>query len=116
MLAVLLDNIGVVWVDDESVELSGLGDTSGRWAVQVLLLVFTSLWVLVVDDEVNLVGMAALVWTKHDNIRRGIGEFLLVKSLVIPEELQIRTTTLKPIWRKSAKSFKLEAVATYFGA
>lgn len=63
----------------------------------MLFLVDASLWVLVVNNEVDLVGMATLVRTEHDNIRRGVGEFLLMKSLVVSEELQVRTATFKAI-------------------
>jgi hypothetical protein len=63
----------------------------------VLLLILASLGVLVVDNEVDLVGGTTLIGTEHDNIWGGIGEFFLVKSLVIPEKLQVSTTTLKTV-------------------
>lgn len=44
----------------------------------MLLLVFASLGVLVAEDKVNLVCRAALVRAEHDDVWRGIGEFLLV--------------------------------------
>lgn len=97
LLAVLSDGKGVVGVDNEGVELRGLGDLSGRWGVHVLLLVFAGLGVLVVDDEVNLVRVAALVGAKHDHVRRRVGELLLVKGLVVSEELQVGTSALKAV-------------------
>jgi hypothetical protein len=66
----------------------------------MLLLVLAGLGVLVTEDEMNLnmliqvnqflksvatnlVGSTALVRAKHDDVRRGIGEFLLVELLVL---------------------------------
>jgi len=83
LFAVLLDDEGVVWVDNQGVELSRLDNSSSRWSGKVLLLVFTSLWVLVVDNEVDLVGVTALVGSEHDNVWRAVGELFLVESLVI---------------------------------
>jgi hypothetical protein len=51
----------------------------------------------VVEDEVDLVGVAALVRTKHDHVRSGVGELLLVKSLVVSEELHVGTTALEAV-------------------
>ncbi|GKT83306.1 hypothetical protein Ct61P_01156 [Colletotrichum tofieldiae] len=89
LLAVLLDDEGVVGVDNEGVELGGLDDASGGGRGEVLLLVLARLGVLVVEDEVDLVGVAALVRTKHDHVGGGVGELLLVKSLVLTEELEL---------------------------
>lgn len=63
----------------------------------MLLLIFTSLGVLVVEDEVDLVGSAALVGAEHDDVRRGVAELILVESLSVSEELQVSTTTLKSL-------------------
>lgn len=60
----------------------------------MLLLILASLWVLVVDNEVNFVGRTTLVGAEHDNVRRSVGELFLMKGLVISEELQIRATAL----------------------
>jgi hypothetical protein len=65
----------------------------------VLLLIFASLGVFVVDNEVDLVGGTTLVGAEHDDIGRGVGELLLVEGLVITEELQISTTTLETACR-----------------
>lgn len=63
----------------------------------MLLLVFASLGVLVVEDEVNFVGVATLVRTKHDDVGRGVAELLLVKSLVVTQELHVSTTALETL-------------------
>jgi hypothetical protein len=67
----------------------------------VLLLILAGLWVLVAEDEVDLVGGTALVGAKHDNVGGCVGEFVLVELLVLLEELEIGTTTLKAIWAMS---------------
>jgi hypothetical protein len=46
---------------------------------------------------VDLVGVAALVGTKHDHVGRGVGELLLVKGLVVSEELQVGATALEAV-------------------
>jgi len=71
----------------------------------VLLLVFTSLGVLVVDDQVDLVGGTTLVGAKHDNVGGDVGELILVESLVVTEELQVSTATLKTICRTVSGCF-----------
>ena len=63
----------------------------------MLLLVLASLWVLVVDDEVDLVGGTALVGTEHDNVGGDVGELILVKSFVVTEKLQVSSTTFETI-------------------
>lgn len=55
----------------------------------MLLLIFLGLWVLVVDDQVNLVGGTTLIRTKHDNIWGGVGELILVESLVVSQTVSI---------------------------
>jgi hypothetical protein len=87
-------------VNNESVELGGLDDTSGGRAAQVLLLILRSLGVLVVEDEVDLVGVAALVRTEHDDVRGGVGELILVESLGVTEKLKISTTALEAVCTK----------------
>ncbi len=65
-------------MNDESVKSSGLDDP-GRWCtLEVLLLVLTGLWVLVLEDEVDLVRGTALVGPEHDDIGRCVREFLSV--------------------------------------
>ena len=96
-LAILLDEIGVVGVDNERVELSGLDDLGRRGRAEVLLLVLAGLGVLVVEDEVHLVGVAALVGTKHDDVGGGVGELVLVESLVLTEELQVSASALEAV-------------------
>lgn len=97
LLTVLLNDKCVVWVDDEGVQLSSLDDAGRGGGIEVLLLILASLGVLVVEDEVNLVGVAALVRTEHDDVGRSIGELLLVKSLVVTEELKVSTTALEAV-------------------
>ena len=84
-------------MDDQSVKLGGLDDTGGWGSCQVLLLIFTGLWVLVVDDQVDLVGGTTLIWPEHNDVWGDVGELFLVKSLVIAEELEVSTTTLEAI-------------------
>ena len=100
LLAVLLDGIRVVGVDDESVQLGGLNDASGGRGAEVLLLVLARLGVLVVEDEVNLVGVAALIRAEHDHVGGGVGELVLVEGLGLPEELQVGTTALEAAWKR----------------
>lgn len=94
---VLLDGEGVVGVDNESVELGGLGNVDRGSRVEVLLLVLARLGVLVVDNEVNPVVVATLVGTEHDDVRGGVAELLLVKSLVVPQELHVCTTAVQSV-------------------
>ena len=61
----------------------------------MLLLVLASLGVLVAEDEVDLVGGAALVGTEHDDVGRSVGELLGVEGLVVLEELHVGTTALE---------------------
>lgn len=85
LLTVQFDDGGVVGVDDQGVQLGGL-DNSGSWGGgEMLLLVLASLGVLVVDDQVDLVGGTALIgaklftvnnrtrtrseYTNHNNVR-----------------------------------------------
>lgn len=67
-LAIDSDLVCLIWLDDQSVKRSGLGNTSSWRAGKVLLLVLASLWVLVAEDEVDLVCCTTLVWAKHDDI------------------------------------------------
>ena len=68
--------------------------------------VLSALRVLVLQDEMNLVGGTTFVWAKHDRVRR-----LVVESLGGPASFlwakifQIRTTTFKTILKTN---FKLE--------
>jgi hypothetical protein len=83
-------------VDNEGVERSLFVDL-GRWStLEVLLFVLAGLWVLVLENEMDLlymisnqtcgkhhkieylVGGSALVRTKHNDIGRGVGELLSV--------------------------------------
>lgn len=95
LLTVLLDNDGVVGVNNQGVKLRGLHDTGGGRASQMLLLIIAGLWVLVVDDQVYLVCGTALVGSEHDDVWGNVGELILVKSLVITEKLHVSTTTLE---------------------
>jgi len=97
LLAIQLNDGGVVGVDDQGVELGGLDNSSCWGRLQVLLLIFAGLGVLVVDNQVDLVGGTTLVGAEHDNIGGDIGEFILMESLVVTEELQVSTTTLETI-------------------
>ena len=81
----------------------------------MLLLILAGLWVLVLEDEVNLskpvsslfarrkreasylVGRAALVWTEHDHIWGGIRELLSVQLLVVLQQLHISSAAFKAI-------------------
>ena len=90
-------------MDDERIEVGGsLTDLGRGGALEMFLLVFSSLWVFVLENEVDLslsisdvlpnraratylVRGTALVRAKHDYIRRGVGKFFSVESLVILE-------------------------------
>ena len=90
-------------MNDESVEVSSpLSNLGWRGALEMFLFVFSSLWVFVLENEVDLdlsvsnfmlntlkatylVRGTALVRAKHDYIRRGVGKFFSVKSLVVLE-------------------------------
>lgn len=98
-VAAPLDGEGVVGLDNQGVELGGLLDGSLRGSREVLLLVLAGLGVLVVEDEVHLVGGTALVGTEHNNVRGGIAELILVESLGVSEELQVGTTALESLWK-----------------
>ena len=83
-------------MDDEGVEVgSALGDLGRRGALKVFLFIFSCLWVLVLEDKVDLdlsmsdssqtrpsiaylVRSTALVGAKHDDIWRSVGELVLV--------------------------------------
>jgi hypothetical protein len=81
----------------------------------VLLLVLAGLGVLVLEDEVDLyhmsnvpcelhdswadlVGGAALIGAKHDDVGRSVGELFGVECLVVLEEFHVCTTTFKTIF------------------
>ena len=66
----------------------------------MLLLVFAGLWVLVVDDQVDLVGGTTLIRTEHDYVWGSVGELFLVKSFVVAEKLEVSTTALETICNK----------------
>ena len=61
----------------------------------MLLLVFARLRVLVAEDEMDLVSAAALVWAKHDDVRRGIGELVGLESRIVLQQLHVGTTALE---------------------
>ena len=78
----------------------------------MLLLIFASLRVLMLEDEMDLkqsaagingyfpsylVGRTTFVRTEHDHIGRSIREFLSVQSLVVLQQLHIGAATLKAI-------------------
>lgn len=97
LLAVDANGVGVVGVDCEGVELSSLDNLGRGRGREMLLLVLPSLGVLVVENEVHLVGVAALVGTEHDHVWGRVGELILVESLVIPEELHISTAAFEAV-------------------
>ena len=104
LLAVLLNDVGVVGVNNQSVELGGLDDLSAGRSGKVLLLILARLGVLVVEDEVDLVGVAALIRAEHDHVRGRVGELLLVESLGVTEELHVSTTALEAICTKASSA------------
>ena len=53
---------------------------------------------MTLSQDTDLVGGTTLVGTKHDNIGRGVGEFLAMELLVLLEELHISTTALEAIY------------------
>jgi hypothetical protein len=93
--AVNLELESLVGADDEGVERGLLADASHGRVLEVLLLVLASLWVLVAEDEVDLIGGATLVGTEHDDVGGGVGELFGVEGAVILEELHVGTSTLK---------------------
>lgn len=97
LFAVPVDEEGVIGMDNERVELGSLDNASGRRAHHVFLLVLASLRVLVIEDEVDLVGEATLVGTEHDDVRRRIRELLLVECLVVAEKLHVSTAAFEAI-------------------
>ena len=99
LLSILLDGKSVVGIDNERVQLSRLDNLGRGRRAQMFLLVLARLGVLVVEDEVHLVGVAALVWTKHDDVGRRVGKLVLVESGILAEELQVGTSALKTIWQ-----------------
>lgn len=93
--AVNLELESLVGANNESVERGLLADASHGRVLEVLLLVLAGLGVLVAEDEVDLVGGAALVGTEHNDVGRGVGELFGVEGAVILEELHVGTSTLK---------------------
>jgi hypothetical protein len=78
----------------------------------VLLFVLAGLGVLVLEDEMNLdlsalsavaldlcylVGGAALVGAKHDDIGGGVGELLGLELLVVTKKLHVCTAALEAL-------------------
>lgn len=62
----------------------------------MLLLVHSSDRVLVTEDEVDLVGASTLVGSKHDGVRRVVGELLELDALRrIRQELHVGTAALQ---------------------
>jgi len=85
-------------VHDERVELGSLDDLGGGGSAQVLLLVLARLGVLVVEDEVDLVGVAALVGAEHDDVRGRVRELVLMQGLGVPQQLHVGATALEAVW------------------
>lgn len=48
-------------------------------------------------EAAYLVGGTALVRSKHDDVRRGVGELLGVKGGIVLKELQVGTTAVKTV-------------------
>lgn len=61
----------------------------------MLLLIFSRLWVLVVEDKVDFVSVSTLVWAKHDDVGRSIGEFLTMEVFVLAKKLEVCTTAFE---------------------
>jgi hypothetical protein len=78
---------------DDRVQLRGLDDAGSGRSDEVLLLLLARLGVLVVEDEVDLVGVAALVGSEHDDVRGRVGELLLVEGRISPFD-----TAMAKIW------------------
>jgi hypothetical protein len=82
----------------------------------VLLLILAGLGVLVLENEVDLfrmsiwlpagnfstdlVGSAAFIRPKHDDIGRSVGELFRMKRLVVLEEFHVCTPTFETVLRK----------------
>jgi len=66
--------------DDEGVERCGGSAANDRSVLHVLLLVLSGDRVLVLEDEVHLVGGTALIRTEHDDIGRSVGELVRLES------------------------------------
>lgn len=97
-----LDLVRVVRVDDQRVQRGMLANFGYGRVDQVLLLVFTRLGVLVSEDEVYLVGRAALVRAKHDRERSLVGEiFAVTQTLarVLGEELEVGAAAFEALLR-----------------
>jgi hypothetical protein len=72
--------------------------------LEMVLYRLPTLGVLEFEDEVNLVGGATLVRSKHYGVRRLIIEFLgFPSNLLGTEVLQVGTTTLKSILQPNLK-------------
>lgn len=67
----------------------------------MLLLVRARFGILVVDDEMDLVGMAALVGAEHDDVGGRVAELFLVKGLVVAQQLHVCATTLETVWGRT---------------
>lgn len=64
----------------------------------MLLLVLAGFRVLMVKDEVDLVGRTTLVGAEHNDVWGSVGELLKVKVLVLAEKLEVSSTTVEAIW------------------
>ena len=73
----------VVGLDDESVQIGLAVRLRQRSTFQVFLLVLSSDGVEVPEDEVDLVGAATTVRTKHDSVRSRVFELLGLESGVV---------------------------------
>lgn len=54
-------------------------------------------WVLVAHNKVDLVGGAALVWAKHDNVGRLVVQLAQVWDRVVGHDLQVGASTLEAL-------------------
>tara|TARA_R110002060_G_scaffold62916_1_gene72240 strand:+ start:439 stop:648 length:210 start_codon:yes stop_codon:yes gene_type:complete len=67
---------------------------------------------------VDLVGGTTLIWPEHNDVWGDVGELLLVKSLVVAQELEVSATTLEAICTKKlvfvSRACKLGNNLAYF--
>jgi len=93
LLAVDVDGVGVVWVEDQGVDVCELVGLGANFAFDEVVLA------LVVEDQVGALGRAANVWAKHDVV---IGVAIVVGLLnSVWVELQVTTTAIDRLWMRN---------------